>query len=80
MGYYTKNGVKCFEPDDTKNILYFRSGISLAEIMDIVSKQWPDTCESEILISSEHIQTSCIGYDLYDASDYTDFIIVEIEQ
>jgi len=77
MGYYTQGGVKCFEPDNTDDTLYFRPGISLAEIMDVVSSRWPDVCESEILIKAEHIQTHCIGYDLYDAGDYTDFIVVE---
>lgn len=34
---------------------------------------------SEFEITSEYIHTSCLGYDLYDSSDYTHFIVITKE-
>jgi len=31
----------------------------------------------DIAVEAEKIHTHCIYYDLYDASDYTDFIVLK---
>ena len=51
-------------------------GRSLAEILDLCKKKWPDADMNDLLIESKHIQTECIGYDRYDPFDYTDFIFI----
>jgi hypothetical protein len=79
MGYTTRPGTEItdFWPDDTENTMYLPSSDhSLSELIEHAKKKWPDATLDNIHISSEKIHTACIYYDLYDASDYTDFIII----
>jgi hypothetical protein len=52
-------------------------GETLAEILARIEEKWPGASAENIHISSEHIHTNCLGYDLYDAGDYTQFILIE---
>lgn len=81
MGYSTKKHAygesRCFWPDDTDTEFFIADGESLGEIQDRILKKWPELDSdwlSRISISSEYIHTDCLGYDLYDSSDYTKFI------
>lgn len=80
MGYYTRpDGVKCFEPDDTDNTFYMRGyydGLPLSEILEQTKEKWPNASFDDVNIASEYIQTRCIGYDLYDPSDYDCFLVI----
>jgi len=81
MGYTTKTHrfgrYQAFWPDDTDHTFYVQEGVmSLAELLEKVKEKWPDVSLDKIDIDAEHIQTDHIGYDLYDASDYTNFIVV----
>ena len=79
MGYsYRNNGqIKDFWPDDDENTMYRLSGNdSLQEIIELAQEKWPGSSLEDIIISAEKIHTSCLTYDLYDPSDYTDFVII----
>lgn len=82
MGYHTRFGTQItdFWPDDTDTRIYIDGnfgGERLAEILEKIQEKWPGVSAENIRIIPEKIQTRCIGYDLYDATDWTDFIIIE---
>lgn len=83
MGYSTRPGrhggtIKTYWPDDTEDTLYLTSDSqhSLAAIIELCKEKWPDVDFNDLLFESEKIHTDCLGYDLYDPMDYTDFIII----
>lgn len=82
MGYGKRDGsIQTFWPDDTENRIYIdggwmASGTSLQELMERAAEKWPGISPADITISAEHIHTDCLGYDLYDPGDYTEFIIL----
>jgi len=78
MGYTHKGSITNFWPDDTENEIYIEDtgNISLQDIIDIINKEWGDVNIDDIYIGSEKIHTYCITYDLYDPSDYTNFITI----
>jgi hypothetical protein len=83
MGYGTRDGsIRTFAPDDTETVKYLHSGCdyTLAEILDIAREKWGEKIGLEdITITAEYIHTDCIGYDLYDSGDYTNFIVITLQ-
>lgn len=87
MGYGTRSGgygtgsIRTFWPDDTDTEMYIQASDcakpTLAELLDKINDKWPGSSLENITISAEKIHTDCLGYDLYDAGDYTDFLIIE---
>jgi len=81
MGYGIRSGtIRTFWPDDTETKIHIQSdfsSITLAELLEKIEDNWPGASAENIKISVEKIHTDCLGYDLYDPSDYTDFIIIE---
>jgi hypothetical protein len=84
MGHTTRsNGlggsITDFWPDDTAYTLYFESSTrpSLAELLEKAQEKWGKAIGLEdLLLEAEHIQTHCLGYDRYDPSDYTEFLVL----
>ena len=84
MGYGIRSGgiggsIRTFWPDDTDTTMYIQADIlppTLAELLDQIQDRWPGTSAENITITPEKIHTDCLGYDLYDAGDYTDFILI----
>ena len=81
MGYGYRSGgiggdIKTFWPDDTDTEMYLTVCNTLAEIQEKINEKWPGASAENIVIDSEKIHTDCLGYDLYDSGDYTDFIII----
>jgi len=79
MGYGIRSGtIRTFWPDDTDSTIYIATytSLTLEELMDKIDDKWPGASRSNITISSEKIHTDCLGYDLYDPGDYTDFIVI----
>lgn len=83
MGYGTRGGqlghtIRTFWPDDTDTEMYLDASHSttLAELMEKIDEKWPGASMTNITITAEEIHTDCLGYDLYDAGDYTRFIII----
>lgn len=86
MGYTTTkhaNGtITNFWPDDTETIMYIDGSFghfSLSDIMDRIKEKWPTADFANIAISSEHIHTDCLYYDLYDGNDWTQFVVIELK-
>ena len=80
MTYSYRNGgnIKDYWPDDDESTIYRAScSDTLQEIMDMAKEKWPEASLEDIEISSEKIHTSCLTYDCYDPSDYTDFIVIK---
>ena len=83
MGHDTRPGklghtIRTFWPDDTDTTMYLQSTrpLSSADLLQDIYEKWPDASLENITIGTENIQTDCLGYDLYDAGDYTDFLII----
>lgn len=81
MGYITRNNgeITSFWPDDTDTKMYVVSCLShsISYLIDLARIRWPEASLDDIEISAEKIRTSCLYYDLYDSTDYTNFIILE---
>lgn len=79
MGRYTENGIDKFSPDDTDTEFYldvsYRS-YGFLEIIEEINKRWPGVAPSDLSIDAKYIHTNCLGYDSYDPSDYTPYIVV----
>lgn len=83
MGYSTRPNntggiIRTFWPDDTDKTMFIQENtpLTLADLLQDIYEKWPGTSLENITISSENIHTDCLGYDLYDAGDYTDFILI----
>jgi hypothetical protein len=83
MGYGYRTGfpggdIKTFWPDDTDTEMYLdaSNSWSLSDIHAHIEEKWPGASMENIQLSSEKIHTDCLGYDLYDAGDYTMFIVI----
>lgn len=82
MGHYNIGTIRYFQPDDTDTCMYIEANYqehSLESILEKAKAKWPDASLSNLSIGAEHIHTDCLGYDLYDASDYRTFITVNYE-
>ena len=82
MGYSYRNGgqIKDFWPDNTPGILYIESSyaeIGFADIIHQIVTHFGDGIPlTDFTISAEYIHTSCLTYDLYDSSDWTNFLVI----
>lgn len=68
-----------FWPEDTDTELYIPSysNTSLADLIEKAKKHFGEDVSLEDLeIGSEYIHTNCITYDLFDSSDWTDFVVI----
>ena len=64
-------------PQNDENTLYIESDFyDLDEIINQAKEKWPNVAISDLGVSAEHIHTSCLDYDLYDSSDWTNFIVI----
>lgn len=80
MGYYKENGVQCFSPDDTETEFYIKEDATLSEIIEKAKEKFGENVDFEdITITAEHIHTDAIGYNRYDAFDYTDYLVVSFD-
>ena len=69
--------IRNFWPQNNENTLYIEGDcLSLGEIAKMAKEKWPNTDLSDLRVSAEHIHTHCLGYDLYDPADWTDFIVI----
>lgn len=83
---------RSFQPENTKYKLYIRanySSISLGDLLQQIHSHFelegdalnltnaPNNVLDQFSIGAEHIHTDCIGYDQYDPSDWTNFIVIK---
>ncbi len=76
MGFGTRNGgqIKTFWPDDTPTELWIEDGTDLPDLVARIESHFGDCDMSSLKITSEYVHTDCLGYDSYDADDYTKFL------
>jgi hypothetical protein len=82
MGHYNdERGIRCFTPDNTPDTLYLAANFrdyTLDGIIEKAQEHFGGSIDlSSLTIKGEHVHTSCLGYDRYDASDYTDYLVIE---
>lgn len=71
--------IENYEPDNDENHLYIEAsyGLSLTTLLERIKNHFGQDIDFEDLeISSEHIHTRCLGYDLYDSGDYDEYICI----
>ena len=81
MGYSTRNNgqIRDFEPDNTPDTLYLMmyGGRTIQDISEEIAAHFgSDGNLMDYNISAENIHTRCLGYDLYDPSDYDMYLII----
>ena len=64
-----------FLPDETDNEFYIVREASITEIMELANEKWQGEWK-DLVIRSEYIHTDCIYYDLYNPSDYTEYLCI----
>lgn len=80
MGYTTKGSITNFWPDNTDSRIYLEAYMnpSIPDIVFMAREKWGESINLEdITISSEYIHTNCLGYDGFDCSDWTNFLVIE---
>lgn len=84
MGYSYRNGglITDYWPDEDATTFYIaeHQDSSLQTIIERAKEKWGNDIDlSNITIRGENMHTSCLTYDAYDPSDYTDFVVVELK-
>lgn len=83
MAHYTNDkGIACFWPDNTDTTLWVEatySAMSLSDLLDRAKDHFGDFDPDKLLITPEHIHTSCLYYDAHDPMDWTHFIKLELD-
>ena len=80
MGYSQRGQITDFTPDNDANTLYIyaNDGDTLAELLERAKAHFgQDISLEELNIRAEKIHTRCIYYDLHDASDWDNYIVIE---
>lgn len=66
-----------YTPTDDDTTIYILGESPLSEIIARSKEKWGDDINFDAIeISSEYIHTRCLTYDLYDSSDYDEYIVV----
>ena len=83
MGYGTRpnrlgGDIRTFWPDDTDTEMYIDTSSTpvMADILQKIYEKWPDASLINITMEAREIHTDCLGYDMYDPTDYTNFFII----
>ena len=79
MGYSANRN--SFWPDDDENTIYLDLNgtrwLTLSDIIEVAKNKWGDSVDFDsVRFNSENIHTDCLGYDLHDPSDYTNFTVI----
>lgn len=82
MGYTYRNNnqIEDYWPDDTADTIHLDTSCfsyTISELIEKAKEKWPDATLEDISIHSSFIHTSCLGYDQFDRSDYTEFLIIK---
>ncbi len=67
-----------FWPEDTDTAIYIAGDCKLSEIQSRIAQKWPGVNADDISIEPDYIHTDCLGYDLFDACDYTNFLVIRL--
>lgn len=70
--------IRTFWPEDDERNFYIAREVTLEQILERAAQKWPGKSLSQIKIEAEYTHTNALDYDLFDASDYTNFIHVSL--
>jgi hypothetical protein len=78
MTYSTRNNgqIKDYWPDNNESTLYLTGELTLSDLISSITEHFGSSDLDKFTLSSEYIHTSCLTYDQYDSSDYTNFIVI----
>lgn len=66
-----------YTPENTEDTLYILKEIPMSEVLKLIKGKWGfDVNLENIRIESDYIHTRCLTYDLYDPSDYDEYIVI----
>lgn len=79
MGYSTDHrGIRSFVPDDDENTLHIQQSSNLGDLIERIKEHFgQDSKLEDFSITADYIHTDCLGYDLFDRSDWTNYLIIE---
>jgi hypothetical protein len=86
MGYTTRPGPfghtsKHFRPDDTSYCFYIEVSADLDDIFGKAKERFGEDVKlSELRIEAEYIHTDFIDYDLFDSSDWTNYLCITLNK
>jgi hypothetical protein len=82
IGYSTRNNgqIRDYWPDNTDTELFVESATapSLEDLIALAKEKWPNSSLDNVVVSGQEIHTRCLTYDMYDSSDYDDFIVLTL--
>ena len=78
---FEKNG-NHQHPVDTENDMWLcgNCSISLADIIEKAQEKWHGVSLEDIELKAVNHHEYCVGYDLYDSSDYVQYIYVSVNK
>lgn len=80
---YEKDGsaTNCY-PKDTDDTLWIEihGDKSIGDIMRAAKQKWPDVDFDDITIDAVNHHQYSIYYDLHDASDYVQYLVLSVEE
>jgi hypothetical protein len=68
--------VRDYWPDDTDDSFYVEVTTTMADILERATAKWGTVDLTKLLITAEHVHTKYLGYDLYDPTDWTNFLCI----
>lgn len=70
--------IENYTPVDTNDTIYLLDTASLTDIINAVHEKWGDVDFDNIRVDPQYIHTRCLGYDLYDASDFDNYLVITL--
>ena len=68
-------GRDCF-PVDTDDSFWIANDVQLTELIERVQEKWPGVSLADVNIEPVKHHQYSVTYDLYDSSDYVDYLFV----
>lgn len=70
--------IENYTPVDTDDTLYLLENTTLSVMLDAIKEKWGDVDFDNIRVDPQYIHTRCLGYDLYDASDFDNYLVITL--
>lgn len=71
--------IRNFTPVDSEGSFYVLYSVSLADILKLATLKWGDVSLEDVKLEAQYIHTRCLDYDLYDANDFDNYIVVSLK-
>ena len=71
-----KDSIETNYPKDTEFSFYIEKEATFQDIYNRMSEKWGAFDFSKVAITSEYRHVNALSHDLYDASDYTEYLVI----